>query len=326
MPTSSFPRGHSSLSFLINIYLNTTNSDRPLLLWMAATKNIMSIVLSLPTELLCQIAECVDSTDLGNVRLVCKPLRDAANRPFGIAHFKNRRHVLTQESIEALLGIVTHPTFGAYVDSISMIPLFLAAETSSSPTESRPEAPVDSRSYMKLMKLVFTNILGHQNSVHIGICSLAPMSAHDRPDMTELVSMDSPYPTEALENTLIAAIRANCHVRSLELSMHQHKFFDLRDALEDLLSPTRPPIKLIVHCSRKRTRVLRCPYTITYDQADHSLKVDGCDLNELVMTRPGSSIKMLFGFLFAQTTQLVLENCHLCSVGHFAAFLALGQT
>ncbi|KEQ78024.1 hypothetical protein M436DRAFT_36836, partial [Aureobasidium namibiae CBS 147.97] len=75
----------------------------------------MAVVLSLPTELLCQIADSVDSTDLGNMRLVCKPLRDAANRAFGIAHVKNRRHVLTQKSIEALLEIVTHPTLGAYV-------------------------------------------------------------------------------------------------------------------------------------------------------------------------------------------------------------------
>jgi len=286
----------------------------------------MSVVLSLPTELLCQIADSVDSTDLSNLRLVCKPLRDAANRPFGIAHVKDRRHVLTQTSIEALLEIVTHPTLGAYVDSISMIPLFPSAAASASAPESRAEAPVDSRSYMKLMKQVFANILGHQNSVHISICSLNPMSGHDSLDMVELVSMVSRYPTETLENTLIAAIRANCHVRTLELSMHQHNFFDLRDALEDLLNPTRPPLKLIIHCHRKRTVILHFPYTITFDQADHSLTLDGCDLSELVTARLGSSIRRFFGFLFAQTTRLVLENCHLCSARHFAAFLALDET
>ncbi|KEQ78025.1 hypothetical protein M436DRAFT_36529 [Aureobasidium namibiae CBS 147.97] len=138
--------------------------------------------------------------------------------------------------------------------------------------------------------------------------------------------MVSRYPTETLENTLIAAIRANCRVRTLELSMHQHNFFDLRDALEDLLSPTRPPLKLIIHCHRKRTGILHFPYTITFDQTNLSLTLNGCDLTELVMARLGSSIKRLFGFLFAQTTQLVLENCHLCSVRHFAAFLALDET
>lgn len=318
---------HSSLFFLNNMNLSTTNSDWPLVPLTTTTKNIMPTLLSLPTELLCQIADSVDTTDLVHLRLVCKPLRDAANKPFGITHVKHRRHVLTQRSIEALLEIVTHPTLGAYVDSIAMIPLVIPAEFLSTDPPFSPETqsklPVDSRSYMKLMKQVFANILGHQNSVHISICSLGTMSDHDPPDVVEWLETVIHYPTETLEDTLIAAIRANCSVRSLELNMHQHKFNDLHDALEDLLSPTRPPLKLIIHCSRKRTRVFRHPYTITFDQADHSLKLDGCDLDELVMAKVGSSIKRLFGFLFAQITQLVLENCYLCSARHFAIFLAL---
>ena len=285
----------------------------------------MSTVLSLPTELLCQIADFVDSTDLSNMRLVCKPLRDAANMPFGIAYIKNRRHVLTQKSIEVLLEIVAHPAFGAYVDSISVVPLFPTAWTVPSLNQSGLVAYVKSRSHMQLMKQVFIKIRENQNSVHINICDAASnMSGYGCAEMLDSGSVLHPCPTETLENTLLAAIRANCHVRSLELSMHQHKFIDLQEALEDLLSPTRPPLRLIIHCPRKRTRVLHCPYTITYNQADHSLKLDGCDVYELAAAKEGSSIKRLLGFLLAQTTQLILERCHLCSA--FASFLALDKT
>jgi len=108
--------------------------------------------------------------------------------------------------------------------------------------------------------------------------------------------------------------------------MHHHDFERLHDALEDLFSPTRPPLKLIIHCPRKRTRALHCPYTITYDQADQSLKLDGCDVYELAKARQGSTIKRTLGFLLSQTSQLILESCHLCSGRSFAAFLALGDT
>lgn len=315
------------LSLLTNLHLSTTNSDWPALpsTTTTTTNNIMSTVLSLPTELLCQIADFVDSTDLSNMRLVCKPLRDAANMPFGIAYIKNRHHVLTQKSIEALLEIVAHPAFGAYVDSISVFPLFPTAWTVPSLNQSGLVAYVKSRSHMQLMKQVFIKIRENQNSVHINICDAASnMSGYGCAEMLDSGSVLHPCPTETLENTLLAAIRANCHVRSLELSMHQHKFIDLQEALEDLLSPTRPPLRLIIHCPRKRTRVLHCPYTITYNQADHSLKLDGCDVYELAAAKEGSSIKRLLGFLLAQTTQLILERCHLCSA--FASFLALDKT
>lgn len=69
----------------------------------------MATLTSLPTEILCQIAEHVDGQDLMKMRLVCKLLHSAANKPFGITYFTIRRHVLSMESIEALLEIVSHP-------------------------------------------------------------------------------------------------------------------------------------------------------------------------------------------------------------------------
>jgi hypothetical protein len=293
----------------------------------------MPNLLSLPAELLCQIADHVGSLGLIDMRLACKPLRDAANKPFGIAYFTKRRHVLTQKSIEALLEIVTHPAVGPYVNSISMTaaipvpPSATKVEAAQFVTECLPSAFVNSRSYMQLMKQVFTKILEHQNSVHISICD---PTHHLSPSWVNMMGdppMNSSHCHPAtLDNTLLAAIRANCHVRTLELSMVYYKFDELHDALEDLCSPTRPPLKLIIRCHRRRTRMLQYPYKITYDQADQSLGLDGCDVYELARAKEGSSIKKLFGFLLAQTSRLTLENCHLCSERRFAAFFALDDT
>ncbi|KEQ61701.1 uncharacterized protein M437DRAFT_33977, partial [Aureobasidium melanogenum CBS 110374] len=72
-------------------------------------------LLALPTEILCQISEHVDGNDLITMRLVCNSLHHAANKPFGIFYLSHRHHVLTRKSIESLLEIVTHHSFGLYV-------------------------------------------------------------------------------------------------------------------------------------------------------------------------------------------------------------------
>ena len=177
------------------------------------------------------------------------------------------------------------------------------------------------------MKKVFVKILEHKKSVDISICDPRHHRGFGWNDMIgESPLRWSTCFIESLDNTLVAAIRANCHVRTLELSMHHYRFDEIHDAVEDLFSPTRPPLKLIINCRRKRTHVLRWPYTIPYDQADQSLNLDGCDVYELAIVRNPASIRELLNFLLAQTTQLILENCHLCSEGRFAAFLAMDET
>jgi hypothetical protein len=317
--------------FLTNSSLSTSNSAS--ILSTMTTKKIMSNLLTLPAELLCEVADHVDGEDLINMRLACKPLHDAANRPFGLTYITHRCHALTPASIEALLEIVTHPALGSYVNSISMVAAFPVTldpkygRTIEYAAKYLPEAYVNSRSYMQLMKQVFAKILEHQTPVHITICDPESESGYGWDEMLEDPSLYwSRCYEETLDNTLVAAIRANCHVQTLELNMHGHNFDRLHDVLEDLFSPTRPPLKLIIHCPRKRIRALYCPYTITYDQADQSLKLDGIDVYELARAKEGSSIKRLFGFLLAQTTHLTLEDGHLCSEHRFASFLALDQT
>ncbi|KAG9853778.1 hypothetical protein KCU98_g2813, partial [Aureobasidium melanogenum] len=277
----------------------------------------MPTLLALPAEILCQIAEHVDGQDLIKMRLVCNSLYYyyAANKPFGILYLTHRRHALTKK------------TLGLYVKSITMIeryPLLLDETPHDHATNNLRQEFVRSQEFVQLMKCVFDNIRKHQNSVHIRIGY-----NHERPFFCWSQVTDNrptlfkPSYNKALGRTLVAAVQANCHVRSLELSMHHYKFDVLHDALEQLLDPSRPPLRLTIHCIRKRIRELTYPYTIIYDQADKSLKLIGCDTYELAKAKEGSTIKLTLSFLLSQTTGLIFENCHLCSI---STFLALGET
>jgi hypothetical protein len=297
---------------------------------MNVTINIMPNVLSLPAELLCQIAHDVDGADLINMRLACKSLHDAANRPFAITHIARRRHVITLKSIKALLDIVAHPTFGPYVYSITMIgvfpapPHFARAQNSQFMSGYLRDSFVNSRLYMHLMRQVFTKILKQQRPVHISVCDTRGQLGFGWDDMINDGEANACY-TEALENTLIAAVRANCHVRSVELSMYHYKFDRIQDALEDLFSPTRPPLRLIIDCPRKRTGELHYPYTITYDQEDRSLKLNGCDLYELARAREDSSIKKNSWFPTCPNHQPRSEELHPLSRKKFCGLPRLGR-
>ncbi|KAG9581274.1 hypothetical protein KCU77_g10090, partial [Aureobasidium melanogenum] len=282
----------------------------------------MPTLLSLPTEILCQIAEHVDGQDLIKMRLVCNSLYYATNKPFGILHLTHRRHALTKKSLESLLETVTHHSLGLYVKSIIMRAYYprLLDETHDHATNNLRQEFVRSHEFVQLMERVFDNICKHQNSVHIRIGS-----SHERPFFCwSQVTDDRPRSfkpsyNKALGRTLVAAVQANCHVRSLELNMHHYKFDVLHDALEQLLDPSRPPLRLSIHCVYKRIRELYHPYTIIYDQADKSLKLIGCDTYELAKAKQGSTIKLTLSFLLSQTTGLVFESCHLCSIRTFRA-------
>lgn len=276
----------------------------------------MLTLLSLPPEILCQIAEHVNGEDLVKMRLVCNLLHSAANKHFGILYLTHRHHALTKKSIESLLEIVTHHSLGLYVKSITMTacyPLLLDETPHNHNTNNFRQEFVKSHEFVHLMECVFGKICKHQNSVHIRIGN----RHDDRPTLLK------PFYNKALGRMLVAAIQVKCHVRSLELSMHHFKFAVLHGALEQLLDPSRPPFKLTIQCVRKRIRELNCPYTIIYDQADKSLKLIGCDTYELATAKEESTIKLTLSFLLSQTTGLIFENCHLCSI---STLLALGET
>lgn len=73
---------------------------------------------SLPTELLTAVAEAADSNDLLALRLTSRRLRDTSEEPFGTAFFTIRKHIISRHSLQGLVEITAHPTFGQYVRTV----------------------------------------------------------------------------------------------------------------------------------------------------------------------------------------------------------------
>ena len=70
-------------------------------------------IYSLPPELLIfNVAECLDTEGLLNLRLSSQILRDCAQHIFVTRHFHHRSHVVTTESLECLDTISRHSAFG----------------------------------------------------------------------------------------------------------------------------------------------------------------------------------------------------------------------
>lgn len=267
--------------------------------------NNMAALLSLPTELLCCIADHATAHDLCNLRLVCKQLSNAAEKPYAIAHFAERQLLLSVSSIRTLLNITAHPVFGPYVRSIT---LALAKPVS---------ALNDGTKCSRLMKRAFETIKKHQKSISVGLRSdVHPMS----------LEIGYFRYSEALKNVLVAADLAECPIHHISLSMHHHKFYLLNDVLKEHLKRTEAPLKLHVHCSQKRSRALRSPYTFFYDQQEGSLRLLNCDLNELAAASQGSTIKTTLASLIRRdTTQLILDHCHIHYPSELRSLLRWGK-
>lgn len=75
---------------------------------------------TLPPELLGRVFDFVDDKDLISLRLVCKDICAAANRPFAICFFANSQHVATEHSIQALVKITAHGVFSPYIKTVTI--------------------------------------------------------------------------------------------------------------------------------------------------------------------------------------------------------------
>ncbi|THW11057.1 hypothetical protein D6C98_08561 [Aureobasidium pullulans] len=87
---------------------------------MATPITARSILPTLPPELLGRVFNFVDDKDLISLRLVCKDICAAANRPFAICFFAESRHVVTQHSIQGLVDISAHEIFGPYIKAVNI--------------------------------------------------------------------------------------------------------------------------------------------------------------------------------------------------------------
>ncbi|THW60211.1 hypothetical protein D6D20_05955 [Aureobasidium pullulans] len=87
---------------------------------MATPITARSILPTLPPELLGRVFDFVDDKDLISLRLVCKDICAAANRPFAICFFAESRHVVTPHSIQGLVDISAHEIFGPYIKAVTI--------------------------------------------------------------------------------------------------------------------------------------------------------------------------------------------------------------
>ncbi|THZ90865.1 hypothetical protein D6C82_10225 [Aureobasidium pullulans] len=198
-------------------------------------------IMDLPPEVLVEIFNLTDNKDLPNVRLACKKLCEAANRPFGFANFTERAHVVSPYSINALVDITEHPIFGSYVKSVGICSARAGLKKEGFDYYYRMDADAMNKlilnEYVKTgrfgrrMKRVFDNVRMHSRSVTISIYN-------DEPDGTRFVNESclapetyfgwtqfikqgpgAPAfkPAETLEQTVYAARRAGCLIKCIRM-------------------------------------------------------------------------------------------------------------
>ena len=197
--------------------------------------------MDLPPEVLVEIFNLIDNKDLPSVRLTCKKLCEAANRPFGFANFTERAHVVSPYSINALVDITEHPIFGSYVKSVGICSASAGLKKEGFDYYYRMDTDAMNKlilnGYVKTgrfgrrMKRVFDNVRMRCRSVTISIYN-------DEPDGTRFVNesclapetyfgwtqfiKQSPgapafKPAETLEQTVYAARRAGCLIKCIRM-------------------------------------------------------------------------------------------------------------
>ncbi|TIA25277.1 hypothetical protein D6C81_01884 [Aureobasidium pullulans] len=233
-------------------------------------------IMNLPPEVLVEIFNLIDNKDLPNVRLTCKKLCEAANRPFGFANFTGRAHVVSPYSINALVDITEHPIFGSYVKSVGICSARAGLEKDylkyhrvdiDTSDKAILNGYVKTGRFGRLMKRVFDNIRMHSQSVTISIYN-------DNPDGTRFdkesclapetyfgwaqfikQSPGTPVsmPAETLEQTVYAARRAGCLIKRIRMDRPSPnlRFRDeaqkmLDTAIQQILESSITPLDLHV--------------------------------------------------------------------------------
>lgn len=109
-----------------------------------------SFLPTLPPELLDRVFAFVDDKDLISLRLVCRDICAAANRPFAICFLANSHHVVTPHSIGTLLKVSSHAVFGPFIRRIMVRPARLpanviehAADVDPDPDSNDPDGNLD---------------------------------------------------------------------------------------------------------------------------------------------------------------------------------------
>lgn len=256
-------------------------------------RNQPPTMIALPTEILVEIFNLVDGTDLSTARLVCKEFCDAITPRFALVNFTERMHVVSPYSIDALVEITEHPVFGGYVKTVAICSarrtnitkstgLFRARTFEESDQKAYLNAYVKTRRFARRMERVFSNIRSRSGSVTISI--------HDRPSTNTLnrkrcygwsrlssVSNSTLIAyriVETLEETVYAARRVGCRIECLDIdisiSHHRSLEEDLRKAIHEILRSSLTPLSIGLGDRRSQ---------LSYDNELQYLKLQDVDFD-----------------------------------------------
>lgn len=173
-----------------------------------STKKDPTRLLDLPAEVLCLIAASTNNDDLPNLRMTCKELLEAADEKFVEMFFSHRTHVVSQQSISALLKITKTPVLLRQMKSITINALSGAIHS----------PYIEWGLFEADMKKAFTNIRRNGNLIDISV--VGDLSTHGY-GYTALVVAEQAVTMFCMslvfENTMTALKTSGCPFRNLSV-------------------------------------------------------------------------------------------------------------
>ncbi|KEQ98313.1 hypothetical protein AUEXF2481DRAFT_478782 [Aureobasidium subglaciale EXF-2481] len=191
-------------------------------------------ITNVPTEILVKIFSLVEPADVPKVRLTCKKLCDAANRPFSFEFITGRIHEVTPMSIKKLLDITDHPIFGGYVKAVTFasarhVELVHKDELEAFSCRRRHEnrqrdlsnAYVHTKRFAHRMERIFRNIKARSGCVTIAVQDFntkngsKPVIGGNSRRVLEEATRTTYLTAKTLEQVVYAARRARCPIECL---------------------------------------------------------------------------------------------------------------
>ncbi|KAG9557471.1 hypothetical protein KCU71_g11029, partial [Aureobasidium melanogenum] len=126
----------------------------------------------MPTEILSLIINLVDSESLKTLRLTNKRLCAIASGPFALEYFSERKHVVSQHSMNALIEITAHSFFGKFVKTVTICgsrPRMFSGCSGPAPQH----RVLSFRQLRDKLNEIFSNIRRNSSSVCVGACDEA---------------------------------------------------------------------------------------------------------------------------------------------------------
>ena len=164
--------------------------------------------MDLPAEVSCLIAASTGQDDLQNLRMTCKELFKATDEKFVEAFFSHRTHVVSQQSISALLNITETPVLLCQMKSITITTLSGAIHS----------AHIECGSFEAAMRETFDNIRRNGNLIDISF--VGDPSTHGY-GYKALITAEQFITTFCMslvfENTMTALKNSGCPFRKLSV-------------------------------------------------------------------------------------------------------------